>query len=67
MSRFPLRPVVLALAALACSNGKAAAGANDTAKPPATEVAGHAVAQPAAAPAPDSLTDAADRGRILGS
>lgn len=54
----------LALGSAACSSGNAAnsATANATKTPPATSVA-----PPASSPAPDSLTQAADRGRILGS
>ena len=55
MHRFPLLPIALVSAAIACSNGSAADSA-----------AVSAAAQPATAPTRDSLTDAADRGRILG-
>ena len=60
MPRSLLLPVVIA-AAVACSDGNAAASAGAAVKattPPSI--------QSAAAAAPDSLTDAADRGRIAG-
>jgi protein-disulfide isomerase len=53
MRRFPLLSIALVTATVACSNGHAADSASIKQKP-------------AAAPAYDSLTDAADRGRILG-
>jgi protein-disulfide isomerase len=62
MHRFLLLPVALVASALACSKGDAAASA---AKAAAVSAASAAV-QPAATPAKDSLTDAADRGRIHG-
>jgi protein-disulfide isomerase len=63
MLRLPLVPLAL-IATLACSNGNAAPSADSSLKPAAA--ASTATAQPAPAPAPDSITDAADRGRIRG-
>jgi protein-disulfide isomerase len=71
MHRFPLLSIALVSAVIACSNGSAAANsaaktADSAAKAAAVSAAVNATAQPAAAPARDSLTDAADRGRIMG-
>jgi protein-disulfide isomerase len=67
MPRTLLFPLAL-VATLACSKGNAAAnGAPGSSASSAQKSAGvAAAAAPAAAPAPDSVTDAADRGRILG-
>jgi protein-disulfide isomerase len=65
MQRFPLVTVALVSAALACSKGNAAASANQ-AGGGAAKAAVQMPSQPAATPAGDSLTDAADRGRIKG-
>jgi len=60
MHRFLLPSIALLTAALACSDGRAAASNGAVvAAQPAAEI-------PVAAPVPDSVTDAADRGRILG-
>jgi protein-disulfide isomerase len=64
MHRFPLLSIALVSAVIACSNGSAAG--NSAANAAAVSAAVNATAQPAAAPTRDSLTDAADRGRILG-
>jgi protein-disulfide isomerase len=72
MPRFPIPSIALLAAALACSNGNAAnakngAGApNSSAPDAAAKPTAPPTVQPAAAPARDSLTDAADRGRIAG-
>ena len=69
MTRIQVVSIALAAAALACSKGDAAArdknpaGAEQSA---AIEAAAPPTAQSAAAPGRDSVTDAADRGRILG-
>jgi protein-disulfide isomerase len=68
MSRFLLIPFALA-ATLACSSGRAASNTPEASS--AGSSAGSAArptpaAAAAAAPASDSITDAADRGRILG-
>src|ERR1039458_828332 len=71
MQRFPLPSIALVSAVIACSNGSAAGNsaaktADSAAKAAAVSAAVNATAQPGAAPTRDSLTDAADRGRILG-
>jgi protein-disulfide isomerase len=71
MHRFPLLSIALVSAVIACSNGSAAGNsaaktADSAEKAAAVSAAVHATAQPGADPTRDSLTDAADRGRILG-
>ena len=63
MRRFSLLCAALVTASVACSSGNAASSAADSG-PKATAVAATPTPTPAAAP--DSLTQAADRGRILG-
>jgi protein-disulfide isomerase len=64
MRRFSLLYAALIIASVACSSGNAASSAADSG-PKAAAVA--AAPAPPAAAAPDSLTQAADRGRILGA
>jgi protein-disulfide isomerase len=59
MPRFAFLALAVLPALFACSNGNAA---SSQPKPPAASAAAH----PPAAPVHDSVTDAADRGRILG-
>jgi protein-disulfide isomerase len=62
MRRFALLYAALTAATAACSNGNAAT--NDTGNSPKSVAVARAA--PPEPPAPDSLTQAADRGRILG-
>jgi len=67
MHRYFLLSLAGAVAALACSKGDAASKDTAPAQAAAVSAAVSAAAQTTAAPTRDSLTDAADRGRIRGS
>jgi protein-disulfide isomerase len=73
MRRLSLLPAVVIAAAVACSNGNAADRPARATTPPTSSAravstpAANGTTQTATTPASDSITEAADRGRILGA